>query len=164
MSEPKENRFRRLAEARVNKIIGMLRLLGNCSHKGNYAYTDEQITQIFDRLQRELDKAHRRYLTAKKSKQDFSLSGPAVSEEKYPTALLALPDGTCLSATAIDDENFPAINIDLYGVNGDETQRICFMEYNPERGKNRELCVGVYCRDNDETVYYESYNDRKESK
>lgn len=32
MSEMKENRFRRIAGARVNKIINMLKLLGNCSH------------------------------------------------------------------------------------------------------------------------------------
>ena len=34
--ESKEERFRRLAEARVNKIIPMIRLLGNLSNTGIY--------------------------------------------------------------------------------------------------------------------------------
>lgn len=43
MSEMKENRFRRIAGARVNKIINMLKLLGNCSHTGNYSYSPESL-------------------------------------------------------------------------------------------------------------------------
>lgn len=38
MKETKNARFRRVAEARVNKIIRMLRLLGNCSGTNTYAY------------------------------------------------------------------------------------------------------------------------------
>ena len=40
MKESKIDRFRRVAEARANKIIKMIRLLGNCSETGVYAYTD----------------------------------------------------------------------------------------------------------------------------
>ena len=38
MKETKNARFRRVAEARVNKTIRMLRLLGNCSGTNTYAY------------------------------------------------------------------------------------------------------------------------------
>ena len=38
MKETKSERFRRVAEARVNKIIRMLRLLGNCAATSVYAY------------------------------------------------------------------------------------------------------------------------------
>ena len=61
MKESKESRFKRLVEARVNKITAMLRLLGNCSFKGNYEYTEEQINKIFDKLYSELDKVHQRF-------------------------------------------------------------------------------------------------------
>lgn len=44
--EPKDERFIRLAEARVNKIIKMVRLLGNLSGSSNYSYTDSQVEQI----------------------------------------------------------------------------------------------------------------------
>ena len=47
MKESKIDRFRRVAEARVNKIIKMIRLLGNCSGTGVYEYTDTQKTSFF---------------------------------------------------------------------------------------------------------------------
>ena len=49
MKESKEERFHRVVEARVNKLIKMLRLLGNCSGVA-YAYTPEQVEQIFSTL------------------------------------------------------------------------------------------------------------------
>ena len=54
--ESREDRFRRLAEARVNKIIAMIRLLGNLSSRSIYAYTLEQVEQIFSALQLELSR------------------------------------------------------------------------------------------------------------
>lgn len=59
--ESKSDRFRRVAEARVNKIIKMMRLLGNCSNPAVYAFTGEQVQQIFATLRDELDKAQKRY-------------------------------------------------------------------------------------------------------
>ena len=58
--EPKDERFIRLAEARVNKIIKMVHLLGNLSWSSNYSYTQRQVEQIFTALQTELDKARKR--------------------------------------------------------------------------------------------------------
>ena len=42
MNEKRE-RFVRVAEGRTNKIIEMLRLLGNCSNKSNYEYDEKDI-------------------------------------------------------------------------------------------------------------------------
>ena len=50
--EAKSERFVRLAEARVNKIIKMVRLLGNLSWSSNYEYTTDQVAQIFKALSR----------------------------------------------------------------------------------------------------------------
>ena len=61
MKETKEARFRRVAEARVNKLIRMLRLLGNCSGTNTYAYDDDAVEQIFTELQVELDRARERF-------------------------------------------------------------------------------------------------------
>ena len=52
--ETKRDRFVRLAEARTNKILDMLKLLGNCSYKANYEYTDEDVKKIFNALEREM--------------------------------------------------------------------------------------------------------------
>lgn len=62
MRESKPDRFRRVAEARVNKIIKMVRLLGNCSNPAVYDYTAEQVQQIFSTLQEELNKAQKRFV------------------------------------------------------------------------------------------------------
>ena len=45
-NETKRERFVRIAEARTNKILEMMRLLGNCSSKGNYEYTEEDIRKM----------------------------------------------------------------------------------------------------------------------
>ena len=42
-NETKRERFVRLAEARTNKILDMIKLLGNCSSRSNYEYTDEDV-------------------------------------------------------------------------------------------------------------------------
>ena len=51
----KAENFVRLAEARTNKIIDMVLLIGNLSNKTNYSYTDEQVKAIFDSIQQALD-------------------------------------------------------------------------------------------------------------
>ena len=158
MRDMKETRFRRIAGARVNKIISMLKLFGNCSYTGNYSYTKQQVEEIFGRLRSEVDKAYKRYQMCMKNAHLFSLSEE--SESVYPSASLLLPDGSLLTAKAIDDDNFPTIDVVLLSKN--EEEKVCFVEFNPERENGRELCIGVYCRDSDETTYYESYNDRKE--
>ena len=54
MNESKREKFVRIAEARTNKIIDMIRLLGNCSNKSNYDYTDADIQKIFLAIDNEL--------------------------------------------------------------------------------------------------------------
>ena len=55
--ETKRERFVRIVEARTNKIIDMLRLLGNCSNKANYDYTDADVQKVFNALEKELKAA-----------------------------------------------------------------------------------------------------------
>lgn len=58
----KAGNFVRLAEARTNKIIDMVLLLGNLSNKTNYSYTDEQVKAIFDSIQQALDETKQKFL------------------------------------------------------------------------------------------------------
>lgn len=156
--ESKSDRFVRLAEARVNKLIKMIRLLGNCSSSSVYEFNESQIDQIFSVLFEELYKARRRYYLAMHKVKPFSLSEVHVENEipNYPYADLALPDGTTLRATAVDDENFPAIDIHLLSECKDK-EHICFVEYNPERSSCHKLCIGVYQSDKEDTIFYEQY-------
>ena len=49
--ENKKERFIRIAENRTNKIIDMLNLLGNCSNKSNYDYSEEDVKRIFTAIE-----------------------------------------------------------------------------------------------------------------
>ena len=63
--ETKREKFVRIAEARTNKIINMIQLLGNCSNQSLYEYSQMDVNKIFNTIQTELDEAKKRY-----SKQD----------------------------------------------------------------------------------------------
>lgn len=77
MKESRQDRFRRVVEARVNKLIHMLCLIGNCANRSVYEYSDAQVEQVFDRLQKELDRAHDRFRSGgTKKKNRFFLREP----------------------------------------------------------------------------------------
>lgn len=54
MVESKHDKFIRIAEARTNKIIDMIRLLSNCSNKATYEYDESDVKKIFSALEQEL--------------------------------------------------------------------------------------------------------------
>ena len=60
-NESKSERFVRIAEARTNKIIDMIQLLGNCSNKATYEYTKEDVRQIFSAIESELKAAKAKF-------------------------------------------------------------------------------------------------------
>ena len=59
--ETKRDKFVRIAEARTNKIINMIQLLGNCSNQSLYEYSQKDVNKIFNAIQAELDEAKKRY-------------------------------------------------------------------------------------------------------
>lgn len=61
MSNNKRGKFVELAEARVNRAIKDIQLIGNLSNRSAYDYTDEDIRKIFRALQKELDAAKARF-------------------------------------------------------------------------------------------------------
>ncbi len=60
-AESNRERFIRLAEARVNKVIKGIRLIGNLSNRNNYSYDQEDVEKIFKVLKSELDFARMRF-------------------------------------------------------------------------------------------------------
>lgn len=58
----KSENFVRLAEARTNKIIDMIRLLGNLSNKSNYSYSNEQVESIFNSLEEVLQETKAKFI------------------------------------------------------------------------------------------------------
>ena len=71
----KRERFIRIAENRTNKIIDMLKLLGNCANKNNYIYTEEDVKQIFLAIDNELKTTKGKFNKLKNNKKEFKLKG-----------------------------------------------------------------------------------------
>ena len=69
----KRSRFIKIAEARTNKILDMLRLLGNCSEKNNYEYSEEDVKQIFSALDKELRNTKNRFMGIDSREEIFKL-------------------------------------------------------------------------------------------
>ena len=59
--ETKREKFVRLAEARTNKIIDMLKLLGNCSNSSAYDYTQQDVDKIFAAIEAEVKEARKKF-------------------------------------------------------------------------------------------------------
>ena len=59
--ETKRDKFVRVAEARTNKIIDMIQLLGNCSNTNNYDYTQQDVEIIFSAIESELREAKKKF-------------------------------------------------------------------------------------------------------
>lgn len=54
MPKDKREAFLRVAETRTQKIIEMLRLLGNCSNRNNYEYSEDDVEQMFSAIDKAL--------------------------------------------------------------------------------------------------------------
>ena len=67
--ETKREKFVRLAEARTNKIIDMLQLLGNCSNSSVYDYTQQDVDKILTAIEAEVREAKKKFnqIESKKS-------------------------------------------------------------------------------------------------
>lgn len=74
MKENKRERFERLATARTNKIIDMVKLLGNCSNIGAYEYGKADVDKIFSAIEKAVKDAHAKYSAAlDKNSSKFTL-------------------------------------------------------------------------------------------
>lgn len=70
--ETKNERFKRIAENRTNKILDMLDLLGNCSNKSNYDYSEDDVKAIFSAIENAV-KLNKMKFIEKQEKGKFKL-------------------------------------------------------------------------------------------
>lgn len=59
--EDDRQKFVRLANARVNKAIKAIRIIGNLSNRSNYSYTETDVDRIFRALNQELKSSRQRF-------------------------------------------------------------------------------------------------------
>lgn len=69
--ETNRERFIRIAEARTQKIIKMLELLGNCSNPYNYEYSQKDVEKMFGAIETALKASKARYIEPKKKDNTF---------------------------------------------------------------------------------------------
>jgi hypothetical protein len=69
----KRERFVRIAEKRVNKILADLENLGKCSNRHNYAYTDTDVRKIFGEIDKKIKEIKSMFQGTSKEKGRFKL-------------------------------------------------------------------------------------------
>lgn len=71
--ENNRERFVRIAEARTQKIIDTLRLLGNCSNCYAYEYTQKDIDKIFSAIETEIKNTKAKFVGSGTKDSKFKL-------------------------------------------------------------------------------------------
>lgn len=69
--ETKHDRFTRLAEYRTNEILKRLKVLGNCSNKSTYEYSEVEINKIFLEIEKRVKEIKSKFHFPKK--KEFKL-------------------------------------------------------------------------------------------
>lgn len=88
--QERAEKFVTLAEARTNKALNAIRLLGNLSNKASYKYTEDQVNQIFETLEQQLRDTKKRFFMSAGEKEHFKLKCTAVEPSASEDASSAL--------------------------------------------------------------------------
>lgn len=54
VNENKADRFKRIAARRTQNVLEALRKIGNCSNRGIYSYSDEDVSKMFSAIDSEI--------------------------------------------------------------------------------------------------------------
>lgn len=71
--ETKRDKFIRIAEARTNKIVDMVRLLGNLSNTSVYDFDKKDADKIFAYIEEELASAKAKFKDTTSGEKQFKL-------------------------------------------------------------------------------------------
>jgi len=71
--ESKIQRFKRLAQSRTVSVIKKIQVLGNCSNRSVYEYTEEDINKIFNTIERYLKETKYKFHYKKSKDNNFKL-------------------------------------------------------------------------------------------
>lgn len=66
--ESRHERFKRIAAKRTNEILEKIRILGNCSNKSSYEYTEEEVNKIFSEIEKQLKLTKAKFLAGKRER------------------------------------------------------------------------------------------------
>ena len=60
-TETKTEAFKRVARRRVNKVLTAIRVLGNCSNKASYEFTEVEVDMMFSAIEELLKSTRLRF-------------------------------------------------------------------------------------------------------
>ena len=69
--ETKQDRFKRIAQKRVQRVLDSLKSLSQCSNKRMYEWSDDQLSKIWSAIDNELKNCQNSYENARP--QEFKL-------------------------------------------------------------------------------------------
>lgn len=72
-AETANEKFKRIASNRTQKIIDMIRLLGNCGNTYVYDYSKEEVEKIFSAIESELKIAKKKFECDSQKTEKFTL-------------------------------------------------------------------------------------------
>lgn len=68
IKETKKERFKRIAGKRTNDVLEKIRLLGNCANRNTYEYSKDEVSKIFNEIEKKLKIAKLKYLPVEKQR------------------------------------------------------------------------------------------------
>ena len=69
VEETRSQKFKRIATKRTNEIIRKIQILGNCSNRSSYDYTEDEVNKIFATIGKELKNANSRFIFVGRKKE-----------------------------------------------------------------------------------------------
>ena len=72
MEESKRDKFKRLANRRVNNALKHIKMVGNLSDHSRYEYSDEDVEKIFKFIDQSVDEAKAKF-AGKQEKESFHI-------------------------------------------------------------------------------------------
>ena len=69
----KTERFKRLAVYRTNEVLKKLDILGNCSNRSAYEYSEPEINKIFNEIDRKAKEVKAKFYYPKQHTKEFKL-------------------------------------------------------------------------------------------
>jgi len=70
-NESNRDRFKRLASLRTNAVLKRLKVLGNCSNRSIYEYSEDEINKIFSEIDKTVKATKAKFHYSKK--KEFKL-------------------------------------------------------------------------------------------
>jgi len=67
-NETPEQRFKRLAAYRTNEVLERLRVLGHCSNRQIYSYTEDQINKMFSAIEKQFKEIKSKFYFPKRER------------------------------------------------------------------------------------------------